>query len=501
MDSIWTKTETIDERPSLHGTINADVVVVGAGIFGILTAYYLQKAGKKVVVVEGNRIASGQTKNTTAKITSQHGIIYSKLLDMIGEESAKFYAMANEQAIKDYETLVQEETINCDFEKTPAYIYTNGDTTELKREANVAKSFGIEAEFIESLNIPVENTGAVCFHNQAQFHPIKFIKKLAKQLDIYEQSKVKKVEEHAVLGDNFKVEAKQIVLATHYPFLRTPGYYFLRMHQERTYLLSLANANKVNGMYLGNEDGHTMRDYGQYVLFGGGSHRTGENKEGGRYQKLEQESEDYFKGSKVVAQWSAQDCMTLDGIPYIGHFSNANSNWFVGTGFGKWGMTSSMVGAKLITDLATGNHNPYDKLFTPQRFHVTASMKNLLHDGMQAVKGLSKEFLSSASSELSALAPGHGGIISHNGEKYGVYRDEKGETHFVSTKCPHLGCELTYNPDEKSFDCPCHGSRFDYKGNLIDEPAMTGVWVTMDLKEDEKENKLENESQNEKEDE
>lgn len=484
MDSIWTKTEKLDERQPLHATINADVVVVGAGMFGILTAYYLQKAGKKVVVVEGNRIASGQTKNTTAKITSQHGLIYTKLLDTIGEESAKFYAMANEQAIKDYETLIKEETINCDFEKTCAYLYTKGDNTELKREASVAKALGIEAEFLETLNLPFETTGAVCFHNQAQFHPIKFIKKIAKQLEIYEQSKVTKVEEHAVVGDNFKVEARQIVLATHYPFLRTPGYYFLRMHQDRTYLLALANAHKVNGMYLGYDDGRTMRDFDQYVLLGGESHRTGENKEGGRYRLLEQDSENFFKDSKIIANWSAQDCMTLDGIPYIGHFSNANSNWFVATGFGKWGMTSSMVGAKLITDLITGNHNPYDKLFTPQRFHVTASMKNLLHDGMQAVKGLSKEFLSSASAELSALPPGHGGIISHDGEKYGVYKDETGKTFFVTTKCPHLGCELTYNPDEKSFDCPCHGSRFDYKGNLINGPAMTGVWTTENITED-----------------
>lgn len=218
MESIWSKTEQIAERPPLHATMNADVVVVGAGIFGILTAYYLQKSGKKVVVVEGNRIASGQTKNTTAKITSQHGLIYTKLVDTLGEESAKFYAKANEQAIKDYETLVRDETINCDFEKTCAYLYTNGDNTELKREANVAKSFGIEAEFLETINIPVENTGAVCFHNQAQFHPIKFINRIAKGLEIYEHSKVTKVEEHAVIGDNFKVEAKQIVLATHYPF-------------------------------------------------------------------------------------------------------------------------------------------------------------------------------------------------------------------------------------------------------------------------------------------
>ena len=475
MDSIWTMTEKIEERASLQGTINADVVVVGAGMVGILTAYFLQKAGKKVVIVEADRIASGQTKNTTAKITSQHGLIYTKLLDTIGEDNAKLYARANEEAIEEYAKVVKDETINCDFERTKAYLYSTKDADILKREAEVAKSLGIDAEYIDKIPLPFETKGAVCFHNQAQFHPLKFIKKLSKQLVIYEKSKVTNVLEHGVEGDNFTVEAKQVVLATHYPFLRTPGYYFLRMHQERSYVVCLANATSLEGMYYGIDDGRSLRKYAQYTFYGGESHRTGENKEGNRYETLEQEVKEYFPQSKVVTNWSAQDCMTLDSVPYIGHFSADDCNWFVATGFGKWGMSSSMVSAKLISDMISGNFNPYDKLFTPQRFHVTASMKNLIHDGMQAIKGLSKEFLSSASAKLAEVKPGHGGIISVEGKKVGVYKDVSGEVFFVSTKCPHLGCELTYNPDEQSFDCPCHGSRFDYHGNLIDGPAMEGI--------------------------
>lgn len=468
-------TEKISERDSLRGIINADVVVVGAGMAGILTAYFLQKAGKKVVVVEADRIASGQTKNTTAKITSQHGMIYTKLVETLDEEKAKLYARANEEAIEEYAKLVKDETINCEFQRTKAYLYSTKDSEILKKEADTAKSLGIDAEYVDEIDLPYDTKGAVCFHNQAQFHPLKFINKISKQLTIYEKSKVTNVLEHGVEGDNFKVEAKQIVLATHYPFLRTPGYYFLRMHQERSYLLGLINASLKEGMYYGIEDGHTLRSYAQYVYFGGESHRTGKNKEGGRYATLKKEAEAYFNQSKVVSYWSAQDCMTLDGVPYIGHFSADNCNWFIATGFGKWGMTSSMVSGRLISDMISGNFNPYEELFTPQRFHVTASMKNLIKDGVQAVKGLSKEFLSSAKPDLSEVKPGHGGIIQVEGEKVGVYKAENGETFFVSTKCPHLGCELTYNPDELSFDCPCHGSRFDCYGNLISGPAMKGI--------------------------
>lgn len=440
MNSIWTKTETIEERPQLSGDLDADIVVVGAGIAGILCAYYLQKAGKKVVVVEADRIASGQTSGTTGKITSQHGLKYAKLFEKVGKEEAQKYAAANEAAILDYETLIREETINCDFERISSYVYSTEEKGVLVREANVAKAFGIDAEFVEHTDLPLEISGAVCFHGQAQFHPIKFLKKLASKLEIYEHSRVTRVEDHAVEGENFRVNAKQIVIATHYPFLTEIGYYFMRMHQDRTYLLALGNAKHVEGMYLGDNDGRTFRDYAQYVLFGGESHRTGKRKEGGSYESLMQEAAKLFPESKIIAKWSAQDCMTLDDIPYIGKFSKETPDWYVATGFGKWGMTGSMVAAKLITDLVCGEVNPYESLYSPQRFHISASMKNLVMDGTESVKRLLKEVLP----------------VGHK---------------VTDAKCPHLGCALAYNPEEDSFDCPCHGSRFKTDGTLLNGPA------------------------------
>lgn len=477
MDSIWTKTEQLVEREALKGSAGADVVIIGAGMAGILTGYFLQQAGKKVIIVEANEIASGQTKNTTAKITSQHSLIYTKLKDSIGEEKTRLYAMANEAAIKDYAELIQRENISCDFEWSDSFLYTFNDLDKIQRETEVAKSFGIDAEFVESIKLPVNIKGATCFHNQAHFHPLKLIKKLSEPLTIYEHTKVKDVEEHKVSGDGFEVEADKIVFMTHYPFLRLEGVYFMRMHQERSYVLALSGVNPIDGMYYGLDDGYSLRPFNNYLLFGGEGHRTGENKSGGRYEALRQKAFQLFPGAKLEAQWSAQDCMTLDDVPYIGYFSKYKPTWYVATGFKKWGMSSSMISARLVSDIILRNENAYKDLFTPQRFHAAASMKNLIHDGAQSIKGLAKEYFTIPESEEKELLVGHGGVVSEEGVKFGEYKDESGVIYRVSTKCSHLGCELTYNPDEKSFDCPCHGSRYNIMGNVIDGPAIEDIAV------------------------
>ena len=476
MQSIWRKETELPSRPQLREDITADAAVIGAGMAGILTAHFLQEQGLKVVVLEAERTAGGQTENTTAKITAQHGLIYSKLAQKLGWDAAKNYASANQQAVEQYAKLVEEFKISCAFERQPAYLYTLEDAQKLEQETAAAEKLGLPAEFTTDTGLPFDVKGAERFSGQAQFQPLEFIKKLSEPLCIYENTQVTDIQEKTLITPSAKVRAEQIVVATHYPFLNTPGYYFVRMHQQRSYVLALEQAQNVRGMYISADpQGYSFRNYQDLLLLGGGGHRTGENSGGEKYETLRRAAADFFPDCKEIAYWSAQDCMTLDNLPYIGHYSASTPQLYVATGFHKWGMTGSMVAATLLSDLAVGKENPYTELFSPQRFHISASMKNLSTDGLQAVKGLGKELLSLPDKTLEELPLGHGGVVEHKGEKVGVYKTEEGKCYLVSVKCPHLGCQLEWNPDERSWDCPCHGSRFDYHGHLIANPAMEGL--------------------------
>ena len=475
MGSIWSQTCSIGRRPPLRGHLKTQAAVVGAGMAGVLTAYALQQAGLSVVVLEAGRIAGGQTQNTTAKITSQHGLIYSRLIQSFGEETARRYAKANQDAVRAYQDLIDVQGISCDWEERCAYLY-GPDVTVLQEEAEAARRLGLPASFTREVSIPIPHDGAVCFEGQAQFHPLKFLKVLADQLTIYEQSRVLTAEGDLLTTELGSVQAEHIVFACHFPFVNFPGMYFARMHQERSYVLALQGAPPVDGMFLGvGRDTFSLRTYGELLLLGGGGHRTGENTEGGRYDLLRRKAREWFPQSQETAHWSAQDCMPPDHVPYIGPYSSSHPGWYVATGFQKWGMTSSMVSALLITGLITEGKSPWEQAFTPQRFNPSASARTLMRDTAQAAKGLARKFLTPPREDIEALPRGHGGVVEYDGEKVGVYKDEAGEAFIVSVRCPHLGCQLEWNPDEKSWDCPCHGSRFDFRGRLIDNPAQEGL--------------------------
>lgn len=481
MESIWSRTVEKKEFPSLTHSPAVDAAVIGGGLAGILTAYLLKQRGVKAVVLEASRIGSGQTQNTTAKITSQHNLIYAKLIQDFGEKKAKQYANANEQAIREYRRLVAEKNIDCEFEERPAYLYSTNpdDVQSLRRETKAAAQLGIDAQFVAETSLPFPVAGAVKFGGQAQFHPLKFLQAIAAELTVFEHTRVKTVEEERVVTDDGIVQAKHIIFATHYPFLNWPGLYFLRMHQERSYVLALAQASELDGMYLGiDTDGFSFRNSGKLLLFGGGGHRTGENRSGGKYDMLRQNAARIWPDSREESFWSAQDCMTLDGVPYIGLFAEATPNWYVATGFGKWGMTHSMAAAGLLADRITGTPNSVSEIFSPQRFTPVASAGSLLDEGVHATLGLSRQIFALPREVVEALPAGHGGIVDYGGDKTGVYKDEQGEVHLVSTRCPHLGCQVEWNPDETSWDCPCHGSRFDTKGRLLDNPAQENLAST-----------------------
>ena len=439
----------------------------------------LKQKGRDVVLIDAAEIASGNTKNTTAKITSQHDLIYSKLIAEFGEEKARQYAKANELAIKKYKEIIEDKRIECDFEEKPAYVYSLNEVDVLKEEVEAAKNLGIDAEFVQEANLPFKINGALKFNNQAQFNPLKFLKDISNELVIYENTRALEIKENLVVTSGGNITANNIVVATHYPIMNAPGYYFMKIHQERSYVLALENTSEIDGMYIDlNKEGYSFRTYNNLLLLGGISHRTGENEEGGSYDELRKVAKKLYPKAKEKYYWSAQDCMTIDGIPYIGRYSSETPNIYVATGFNKWGMTSSMVSAMIISDMILEKENDFSEIFSPRRFDLSLSINNIANDLIETAKNFIAQKVYIPSSEIEHIKNGHGGIIEYNGEKVGVYKNKEGKEFFVSTKCTHLGCQLSWNADELTWDCPCHGSRFDYKGRLIGSPA------TKDLVED-----------------
>ena len=472
MKSVWSESCKFRKREALNKDIKTDVLVIGAGIAGILTAYMLKQKGREVVVIDAAEIASGNTKNTTAKITSQHDLIYSKLITEFGEEKARQYAKANELAIKKYKEIIEDKRIECDFEEKSAYVYSLNEVDVLKEEVEAAKKLGIDAEFVQEVNLPFKIKGAVKFNNQAQFNPLKFLRGISNELVIYENTRALEIKENLVVTSGGNITANNIVVATHYPIMNAPGYYFMKMHQERSYVLALENTSEIDGMYIDlNKEGYSFRTYNNLLLLGGISHRTGENEDGGSYDELRKVAKRLYSKAKEKYYWSAQDCMTIDGIPYIGRYSSETPNIYVATGFNKWGMTSSMVSAMIISDMILEKENDFSEIFSPRRFDLSLSINNIANDLIETAKNFIAQKAYIPSSEIEHIKNGHGGIIEYNGEKVGVYKNKEGKEFFVSTKCTHLGCQLSWNADELTWDCPCHGSRFDYKGRLIGSPA------------------------------
>ena len=426
MESLWEQTAQRSKFERLEQDMKTDVLIIGGGMAGILCAYMLHRSGVSYLLAEAETICSGITKNTTAKITSQHGLIYDKLIREFGIEKARQYYRANEEAVKAYRDLCSG--IDCNFEEKAAYVYSLNDRQKIEKEIAALEKLGAHVEFSDHLPLPFSVAGAVKYQNQAQFHPLKFVSGLTKGLHIYEHTTVRELKGMTAVTDHGRISANKIIVATHFPFLNKHGSYFIKMYQHRSYVIALENAANVDGMYIDEaQNGMSFRNYGNLLLLGGGGHRTG--KKGGNWQELRNFARQYYPNATEKYHWATQDCMTLDGVPYIGAYSANTPNLYVASGFNKWGMTSSMVSAFLLCDFVQGKQNPYAQLFSPSR---TVLRPQLAMNALEAT--------------VSLLTP--------------------------STKRgPHLGCALKWNPHEHTWDCPCHGSRFSENGALIDNPA------------------------------
>ena len=429
MDSVWSQTAQLPQFEPLRADLRTDVLIVGGGMAGLLCAYKLAQAGVDYALVEAGSIGGGITKNTTAKLTSQHGLIYGKLIREFGVERAKMYLSANQAALEEYRTLCQD--IDCHFEEKDSFVYSMDGRKKLEQELTALERLGFAAGFVEKIPLPFPVAGAIKFERQAQFHPLKFLAAVAKGLRIFEHTKVLELAPGQAMTSGGTISAKTMILATHFPLLNKHGGYFLKLYQHRSYVLALDNAPDVHGMYVDeNEKGLSFRNYNGLLFLGGGSHRTG--KRGGGWRELERFVQRHYPDAKETARWATQDCMTLDGVPYIGPYSRRTHGLYVAAGFNKWGMTTAMAAAGLLTDLVLERENPYEAVFSPSR---TVLRPQLAANGLEAA--------------LSLLTP-------------------------TAPRCPHMGCALKYNAAEHSWDCPCHGSRFGEDGSLLDNPAADG---------------------------
>ena len=537
MNSYWINSEKNKEKYNkLEKNIETDICIIGGGITGISTAYYLTKENLKVTVLDMGKIGFQTTGNSTAKITSQHGLFYKYLKDSKGEDFARLYYDANEDAIENIKRIVKREKIECDLECQPAYVLANNreEVQKVKDEVEVVKGFGGCAEYLEREDIDknlliLNPLAAIMFKNQAQFNSYKYTIELAKVCknlgaNIYENTKVVDVRNekdyyYLETEDGYKIKAKYLVITTKYPIINMPGFYFMKMYQSTSYGISIPVKEKLfDGMYItstnpkvslrmakvnndiikdvvdGDIENYTEQEKenrkqvqekqnskidNEYVLIVVGSdHKTGEKIDlSNSYKKLENIAKQIYPQGKVENYWNTEDCITLDKIPYIGEYSTMWENAHVATGFNKWGITTSNIAANIITDMIIGRKNRYEDIFVSTRVEPVKNRQEVGNMLKETVSSLVLKKFELPESEQASLKNEEGKIIEIEGEKVGAYKDKEGKIYTIVPKCAHLGCELSWNNLDKTWDCPCHGSRYDYTGKMLYGPTVKDLYI------------------------
>jgi glycine/D-amino acid oxidase-like deaminating enzyme/nitrite reductase/ring-hydroxylating ferredoxin subunit len=492
-ESYWMATTPESGYPSLSGDIRVDVAVLGGGIVGITSAFLLKEAGAlSVAVIEADRILTGVTGHTTAKVTSQHHLIYDRLLSKFGRRKAKQYAESNQAAIEKIASIVDSRNVACDFVRKPAYVYASSEESagKILSEVEAAKNLGLPASFREDLPLPFKTYGSVRFDNQAQFHPRKYLCALAREIEgdgchIFEKTRALKMQGNSpitITTDKGTIRAHKVIQATHFPINDKPGMMFQRLYQSRSYVLGVRIRDSFpQGMFINAEEPvRSLRsqpsDGGELILVSGEGHRTGEgDHEIDHYRNLEKWIRSVYSVNSIDYRWSTQDTVSIDNLPYIGRLPSESENSFVATGFRKWGMTTGTAAAMILTDLVLGRSNPWEEVYDPSRFKPIESAKKLFSQVAEATKGLVGDRITSPSEKAADIAPREGAIVKIEGERVAAYRDRDGVLHTLDPACRHMGCIVSWNSAEKTWDCPCHGSRYFAEGGVIDSPTVYGL--------------------------
>lgn len=423
--SLWQDTCKTINFPKIEKDLQTDVLIIGGGIAGILCAYFLKQKKVDYVLCEAKQIGCGTTGKTTAVLSAQHDVLYGELIKKQGKEYAKLYLEANLNAINDFRKIAND--IPCDFEICPSYQYSAKKDKQLENEIPALKELEFNAKLTKGIPLPIKSKTSLCFPTGAQFHPLKFIYGIAKELNIYENSKIDKVEDTTAFCGNNKIFAKRIIVCTHFPFMNNHGLYFTKLYQKKSYVLALEGAGKYHGTFVDKDNGFYFRNYKNFLLVGGGDHRTGHIKNG--FEAVRKFASENFPNAIEKYAWSTQDCMSLDSVAYIGKYSKNTPNIYVATGFNEWGMTTSMIASQILCDMICQKSNKYEKVFNPSRNMIKPQ------------------------------------LFANMGETF---------INFINPfpkRCSHLGCALKWNKYEHSYDCSCHGSRFTENGEIINNPA------------------------------
>ncbi|MFJ1807343.1 MULTISPECIES: FAD-dependent oxidoreductase [unclassified Streptomyces] len=485
-----------DPAPPPDGPFTVDVAVVGAGIAGLSTAWELARRGRSVAVLEADRIAAGVTGHTTAKLSALHTLVYDRLRRTRGPEGARLYARSQMEAIRYAAKTAQELGVDCEWEDTAAYTYAEDParTDALKAEAEAAREAGLPAEYVTRTELPFPVAGAVRVSDQAQFHPRKYLLAVAEGIQrlggtIHENTRVTGLGEgdpcvlttRSAAGET-KVTARSVVVATHYPVFDR-ALLFTRLSPRRELVLAapLDAARAPRGMYITPErNTRSLRtaplDDGRRLLVVTGEHFTpgagGDVEE--RFARLAGWAREHFGELDFTHRWATQDNDSTDTVPLVGPFHPGSKNVYVATGFGGWGLSSGIMAGRLLGERITGGSSPWDDLYDPRR------IASVVREGATFLKqqaDVARHFVgdrlpSPAGPSVEQIAPGDGAVVRVSGERCAVHRDADGQLHALSARCTHLGCLVAFNRAEQAWECPCHGSRFDVRGQVVQGPAI-----------------------------
>ncbi|WP_413377756.1 FAD-dependent oxidoreductase [Alkalihalobacillus sp. 1P02AB] len=488
-ESYWRSSTELPSFPTLEEDLVVDVAIVGGGITGITTAYLLTEAGLKVALIEAGKLLNGTTGHTTAKITSQHDLIYNELLHHLGQEKAKQYYDVNEEAIAFIKKTIEDHSISCDFTEQDAYLYatTNRGEGNLEKEFEAYQKIGIHGQFVDKIPLNIETKAALKIGKQAQFHPLEYVSHFIKYVaenggKLFENTVAVDIEQDSkttvMTKNKHRVYADKVVVATHFPFFDGGGLYFSKLHAERSYVIAgFIDEAFPEGMYLSADEPkrslrYTKMNDKQLILLGGEKHKAGQGMDTlYHYEALLDFGKDIFGGFDTQFRWSAQDLITLDKLPYIGHLTKNKPSVFIATGYRKWGMTNGTAAAQIIAKQITEQYHPAELLFTPSRFIADPSIKHFLSENIDVAKHLIQGKIENDFKKIDELGKDEGAVVEVKGQRTGAYKDHDGQLHLVDTTCTHMGCELNWNHGDRTWDCPCHGSRFSYRGDVMEGPA------------------------------
>lgn len=484
----------------LNEDLTVDVAIVGAGITGITAAYLLAKEGVKIALLEAGSVLNGTTGHTTAKLTAQHDILYDELINHFGEEKARQYYVSTSSAIEFVERTMTEKGIDCDFSKEDAYIYATTEeyVNKLQTEWEAYKKLGIDGALKDTIPFNIPAKAALKMSNQAQYHPLKFLRGLLNEAvkngcAVYENTTADEIDEDdgetkVITKSGNTVTCKKVIMASHFPFSDKVGLFFARMYASRSYAIGIkTDKDYPGGMYISAESPPRSIRYTpldgdeKLIIIGGEKHKPGQGiNTMVHYKALEAFAEEVFGIKEYTYRWSAQDLVTLDKVPYIGPVTSEREHILVATGYKKWGMTTGIFAGHLLTDYVLDRDNPYKELYSPSRFQADPDLKNVITSNVDVAKHLIKGKLEIVPRHPEDLQDGEGSVVTYNGKRAGAYKDKDGKLYIVDTTCTHLGCECEWNEAEKTWDCPCHGSRYAYSGDVIEGPALRGLELLKD---------------------